>query len=115
MLDCGAVGDGVTDNTAALQTCLDQHAAVFLPRGIFRTSATLSVGSGRKFVGLSQTHSVIAPLGNFSASNAKPAPLIRVGTKSNGIDAQLPEEGTTLAFIGLTTWYAPLLPHASSA
>ena len=30
VLDCNAVGDGRADDTAALQTCLDQFDAVFV-------------------------------------------------------------------------------------
>ena len=30
--DCHATGDGVTDDTHALQTCLDSHTEVFLPK-----------------------------------------------------------------------------------
>ena len=32
--DCGAKGDDVTDDTAALQACLSSHGSVFLPPGL---------------------------------------------------------------------------------
>jgi polygalacturonase len=32
--DCGAKGDGATDDTEALQTCLTQNVSVFLPPGV---------------------------------------------------------------------------------
>ena len=58
----------MTDDTAALQGCLDKHAEVFLPKGLFRISKTLSMRPGGAIVGLSQTHSVIAPAsGGFGA------------------------------------------------
>ena len=108
VLDCHAAGDGVTDDTLALQACLDNHTAVFLPKGIFRVSDTLRVHDGGSLVGLSQTHSVIAPVDDFKASDAQPAPLVRVGgpatsARSWGGTAQPPR--TTLAFVGLTTWW----------
>ena len=60
--DCGATGDGATDDSAALQGCLDKHADVFLPRGRYRLSQTLEMNPGNRLVGLSQTHSVLMPV-----------------------------------------------------
>ncbi len=43
--DFGAVGDGVTDDTTAIQRALseglDKHAVVYLPDGVYRVSSTL--------------------------------------------------------------------------
>jgi len=41
--DFGAVGDGVTDDTAALQAALNSNKLVFMPPGLYRTTAQLSV------------------------------------------------------------------------
>lgn len=48
--DCGAKGDGITDDTAALQKALDESCgmngktkALFLPNGIYRVTQTLVV------------------------------------------------------------------------
>jgi hypothetical protein len=65
MLDCGAKGDGAADDTSALQACLDNHREVFLPKGLFRVSATLNLSAGGSLVGLSQVHSIIAPTSDF--------------------------------------------------
>lgn len=39
----GAVGDGVTDDTVAIQTAIDSSLTVFFPQGIYRVTATLRV------------------------------------------------------------------------
>jgi len=93
LLPTGAAGDGTTDDTAALQGCLDKHAEVFLPKGLFRISNTLTMRPGGAIVGLSQTHSVIAPAsGGFAAVGA---PLLRTP----------PGAAVTIAFVGLVTWW----------
>eukprot|EP00729_Bicosta_minor_P007761 gene7761-8976_t len=60
--DCGAKGDGVADDTDALQACVDTHRDVFLPKGRFRLSKTLEVGINTTLLGLSQTLSVLMPM-----------------------------------------------------
>lgn len=57
--DCGAQGDGHTDDTAALQACLSGHKAVFLPPGLYRISATLQLSSGSSLVGMNNAASVL--------------------------------------------------------
>jgi hypothetical protein len=56
----GAVGDGVTDDTAAIQAALDAAAAltlngigksVYVPSGTYRTTAVLEVKEGTRFYG----------------------------------------------------------------
>jgi hypothetical protein len=95
---CGAKGDGITDDTLPLQRCLDQHDYVLLPKGLFRISATLTMRPHTALVGISQTHSVIAPMSTgFSDSTEEGAfaPLVRTAVEGNA----------TLAFVGLTTWW----------
>lgn len=52
--DCGAVGNGVADDTSALQSCINQAAvsgqAVYLPVGKYRISSTLTISSGNMTV-----------------------------------------------------------------
>ena len=96
---CGAKGDGITDDTLSLQRCLDTHDQVLLPKGCFRISSTLTMRPGTALVGISQTHSVIAPLTTGFASSATDpedyAPLLRTAVEGNA----------TLAFVGLITWW----------
>jgi len=44
--DFGAVGDGVTDDTAAIQAAIDSGKSVYMPSGIYLISSTLNVPSG---------------------------------------------------------------------
>lgn len=51
--DFGAVGDGVTDDTGAIQLALTECAGgtVIIPSGTFMLSETINVPSGTKFIG----------------------------------------------------------------
>jgi hypothetical protein len=49
--DFGAVGDGVADDTLAVQAALAAHRSVYLPPGIYRITATLVVGFGATLAG----------------------------------------------------------------
>jgi hypothetical protein len=65
----GAVGDGLTDDTAAIQACIDAIAAtggmVFIPAGTYHLTAMLTVNAG--------THRGIIVCGAGSGSILKPA------------------------------------------
>ena len=50
--DYGAVGDGVTDDTEALQKAIDGNDAVYLPTGWYRVSNTLRMRPETKLIGL---------------------------------------------------------------
>lgn len=98
--DCGAVGDGVTDDTAALQSCLSTHTSVFLPPGLFRISATLDLQPGGALVGMGNGASyILASSDGFPGANASnPTPMVR--TAANDAAAA----PTILAFLGIVTW-----------
>jgi hypothetical protein len=51
--DFGAVGDGVADDTAAIQTAINSAAnkAIFFPAGTYRTTGPLYPASNSKFIG----------------------------------------------------------------
>ena len=66
--DYGAVGDGVHDDTAAIQAALDSGAAdVYLPPGTYSTSQTLAVNGNTRFHGQSSARSGINYSGAGSA------------------------------------------------
>lgn len=52
ILDFGAVGDGVTDCTSAIQAALDTKRAVFIPEGSYLVSSTLFYYSTQRVFGL---------------------------------------------------------------
>lgn len=94
--DCGAVGDGRTDDTVALQACLSRGTGrVFLPPGLFRISDTLDIPAGGALVGMNNAASVLlaASAGFPRASSAAPLPMVRTS-----------EGAATIAFIGVVTW-----------
>lgn len=51
VVDFGAVGDGTTDDTAAIQAALDAAYQVFLPTGIFRITSTISISDDGSLIG----------------------------------------------------------------
>ncbi|MEI6559987.1 MAG: glycosyl hydrolase family 28-related protein [Rhodospirillaceae bacterium] len=53
--DFGAAGDGVTDDTLAIQAALTSHAAVYLPPGSYRITSTLTLGFGKTLAGAGQS------------------------------------------------------------
>jgi glucan 1,3-beta-glucosidase len=77
----GAAGNGVTDDTAALQKAINSATAsgkvVFFDAGTYLVTSTLLIPAGAKLVG--EAYSVIMSSGSFFNSNT-PQPVVRVGT-----------------------------------
>lgn len=62
VLDYGAVGDGITDDTAAIQTSLDQteHRRIFFPSGTYITTLPLQITQrGQHLLGDSMEDAII--------------------------------------------------------
>ena len=55
----GAVGDGVTDDTQAIQRCLDENAVTYLPVGRYRITYPLNMGSGKTLFGHNRAKTLI--------------------------------------------------------
>jgi hypothetical protein len=51
VMDFGAVGDGVADDTAAIQAALTEAKQVFLPTGEYRITTTVSIPSDGALIG----------------------------------------------------------------
>ena len=54
--DYGAVGDGVTDDTVAIQAALDAESVVFVPVGTYITSSPLTVTGVQELRGATKLH-----------------------------------------------------------
>jgi hypothetical protein len=92
--DCGVIGDGVHDDTAALQQAIDRHDTLFLPKGAYRVSRTLRLRPETCLFGLSPAYCLISPLpgGDFDDPD-HPQPVLQT------IDAV--EAQTRLAFFNV--------------
>ena len=77
----GAAGNGVTDDTAALQSTILAAAAsgkiVFFDAGTYKVTSTLYIPPGSKLVG--ESYSVIMSSGNYFADMNQPQVLVQVG------------------------------------
>ena len=63
VLDAGAAGDGVTDDWAAIQGCVDKHEICVLPQGFYRVSRPVVLRkAGVSLVGVGRTISFIMPI-----------------------------------------------------
>lgn len=90
-----AHGDGITDDSDALQRAVNEREIVFLPKGYYRISRTIELRPHTKLVGVGQHLSIIVATryeGSF-ADPTGPVPLIRT--------ADAPRANTVLAFCGL--------------
>jgi hypothetical protein len=76
MLDLGAKGDGVTDNTAIFEMAIKNHDVIYLPMGKYLVSNTLELGNNTTLIGFhpSQTQLVLKDEtpGFMDAAHAKP-------------------------------------------
>jgi hypothetical protein len=49
--DFGAVGDGVTDDTAAIQAAFDSQQPIYMPVGVYKTTSELVIKNGTRVYG----------------------------------------------------------------
>lgn len=87
--DFGAVGDGIADDTAAMQAALDSsYPCVIVPVGIYKTTLTLVVPSYKTFIGTSPNirdyNGVTSSVISYDGAIDHTAAVIRVGTNIVG-------------------------------
>lgn len=88
--DFGAIGDGKTDDTAAIRKAIDSGEVVFFPRGRYVISDTLDLKPNSKLIGVHHSFSQVlgrdtiqAPFGgNTNAENVS-LPMIRTADDAN--------------------------------
>ncbi|MEE9295046.1 MAG: glycosyl hydrolase family 28-related protein [Phycisphaerae bacterium] len=56
-----AAGDGLADDTDALQSAIDQSPVVFLPKGFYRIRRPLKLKAGTQLIGVGSIYSKILP------------------------------------------------------
>lgn len=64
--DFGAVGDGLTDETAAIQNALAAHDAVFIPAGEYLISGTITLTQRQSLIGNGQYSVIKANADDFN-------------------------------------------------
>ncbi|KAF8900737.1 exo-beta-1,3-glucanase [Gymnopilus junonius] len=80
--DYGAVGDGVTDDTEALQALFSQFSSskiIFLDAGFYIVSSTLTIPTGTRLVG--EAWSVLAGQGPAFQDQSNPQVVFKIGEK----------------------------------
>lgn len=105
--ESGAVGDGVADDTAAIQAAIDKAAEkggiVHLGPGRYRVTGSLAVKPGVTVRGVNGAPMAIAPLtGTVIAAT---------GGRDNAGAAALFEMGHACTVTGLTVWYPEQTPQ----
>ncbi len=90
-----AKGDGLTDDTDALQRAIDENRRVFLPKGYYRITKTLNLKRHTRLVGVASHLSVIMARdpSQFQQQGGQSSPLVET---PNDADAE-----TAVAYIGV--------------
>ena len=116
VIDFGAKGDGIADDTAAIQAAVDQASVagnvVILPAGNFRTSGPIVVkGHGVTLQGAGTRATILLPNGSFSAVEgaASPHPLYNANFADFLIDFTAPIAG--VAGIEMSNFSASTARH----
>lgn len=92
-----AMGDGESDDTGAIQQAIDENEIVFLPRGKYRLSKTLSFRPDTKLVGVHRVYSVLSAMqadGGDFGDVATPRPVLQTADDANA--------RTVVAFLGIS-------------
>lgn len=83
----GAKGDGVTDDTKAIQAAIDQHDAIYVPQGWYRITGTLKMKENTALIGLNPVATQLILQDNTEAfgSFGPPKPMVESARGGNNI------------------------------
>jgi len=78
VVELGARGDGIADDTAAFRKAIAEHRAVYVPQGSYRISDTLTLGRDTALIGLqpAETRLILRPSTPGFTDASKPRPVI---------------------------------------
>ena len=98
--DFGAVGDGVTDDTAAIQAALDTENVVFVPAGEYRVTESIVINSDKSLVMLRGSQitgdmgtpkPVIRLIANFASLYGFGMPIVKAEHQTGGLSSSINE------------------------
>ncbi len=83
----GAVGDGETDDTEAIQKAVDENDAVFFPEGWYRISNTVKLRDGNVLIGLHpfSTQLILAESTPAFSGFGSPVPMVETSEGGDNI------------------------------
>lgn len=82
----GAVGDGITDDTDAIQKAVDENDAVFFPEGWYRITNTVKMRTGSSLIGLHPFSTQLVLGESTAAFSGFGAPVAMVESSVGGDD-----------------------------
>lgn len=80
----GAMGDGVTDDTKAIQQAIDRYPVIYVPQGSYRISGTLKLKSNTVLIGLHPLATNFALAENAPAFGGFGAPVPMIESPEGG-------------------------------
>jgi hypothetical protein len=109
--DFGAVGDGVNDDTAAIQNALSAHDAVFVPAGEYLVSGTITLTQRQSLIGCGQRSVIKANDDDFNVLELTEDFITVQNLRIEGGDAGIKLFGVTrpcvqCAIADVTIWNA---------
>ena len=75
--DAGATGDGVTDDTNAINKALRSGKIVYFDSGVYKVTNTIRIPVGARIVG--ESYPVIMSSGSYFSDMKKPKPVVQIG------------------------------------
>lgn len=84
IIDLGAIGDGITDNTSIIQNAIDQYKTIYFPTGRYRVTNTILLKPATVFIGLSPITTQLILLDETDAFSGLGSPKALLETPKGG-------------------------------